>query len=339
MSGKNDHSMQELLSISENNYDLEKFNSDWEEVRSFIRTEGLDGIELVFANNSDGAVRPKNLVKSVHLPIWPGWTKPWMEPQSVPIDCDPFELATYYCASTPEKLQDSFCRNLERAADFAASYAVVHVSHIELDDVFTQSCRYGSSEILSAVASFFNTLCSGYPNGEPPVTLAFENLWTCGLTFRSSEEVEYFTELLKFDNWMFVLDTGHLMNGLNVKNESEGIQKILRTLGLLSCETMKKIRAVHFHCSTSGEYQKTHLPRNPPASFSTMSYREKVKILSMYRRNIDEHLPFSDSACREIIGMIHPDFLVHELVARTRFELHQAIQQQKSLMGSLYYGQ
>jgi hypothetical protein len=216
---------------------------------------------------------------------------------------------------------------------------VVHVSHLELEEVFTQSYRYESREILSAVASFFNTICSRYPNGEPPVTLTFENLWSCGLTFRSEEEVQYFTDLLTFDNWMFVLDTGHLMNGLKATNESEGIQKILRTLGLLSDETMEKIRAVHFHCSTSGEYQKTHLPRNPPASFSTMSYREKVNILSMYRRDIDEHRPFSDSACREIIGMIHPDYLVHELVARTRDELHQAIQQQKALMGSLDYGQ
>jgi len=331
--------MQELLSISENNYDLARFNSDWEEVRSFIKTEGLDGIELVFGNDSDGIVQPKNLVKSVHLPIWPGWTKTWREPQSVPIDCDPFELASYYCAPTPEKLQDTFCRNLGRAADFAAAYAVVHVSHLELEEVFTQSCRYESREILSAVASFFNTICSRYPNGEPPVTLAFENVRSCGLTFRSRDEVEYFTGLLTFDNWMFVLDTGHLMNGLNVTNESEGIQKVLRTLGLLSDETLKKVRAVHFHCSTSGEYQKTHLPRNPPASFSTMSFREKVNILSPYRRNIDQHRPFSDSASRVIIEMIQPDYLVHELVSRTKDELHQVIQQQKALIVSLDYGQ
>ena len=200
--------------------------------------------------------------------------------ESVPLDGDPFEMASYYCASTPEKLQDSFCRNLCRATDFAAAYAVVHVSHLELEEVFTQSCRYGSREILSAVASFFNTICSRYPSGEPPVTLAFENVRSWGLTFRSRDEVEYFTGLLTFDNWMVVLDTGHLMNGLKVKIESEGIQDVLRTLSLLPGETMKKVRAVHFHCSTSGEYQKSHLPRNPPVSFSTLSFRENVKILS-----------------------------------------------------------
>ncbi len=70
-----------------------------------------------------------------------------------------------------------------------------------------------------------------------------------------------------------------------------------------------------------------------------MSFREKVNILSPYRRNSDQHQPFSDSASREIIEMIQPDYLVHELVSRTKDEFHQVIQQQKALIVSLDYGQ
>ena len=222
-------------------------------------------------------------------------------------------MGSYYGAATPEKLLDSFCKNLERAADYKASYAVVHVGHLEFEEIFTRSYRFGSREILSAGASFLNAVSSRFPHGEPPVTLAFENLWTTGLTFRSEEEVRYFSDLLTFDNWIFLLDTGHLMNGLDVRDEPEGIRKVMSTLELLSDETIGRIRAVHFQCSTSGTYQETHLGHTPPPSFVKMVYREKLDELRELIPRIDEHRPFSDPACRRIIDLVQPDFLVHEL--------------------------
>lgn len=321
--------MQELINFSQYEEDLKRFNYDWEEVRIFTRQEGIDGIELLIGNDTAPLNIPENLVKSVHLPGWFGWTRTWNDPHSIPPDCDPFEVSYYYGAATPQGLLDTFRRNIERAANLNGAYGVLHVSHVELEEVYTQTFRYNSKEVLSAAASFVNTACSHYRNGEPPITLAFENLWWPGLTFRSEEEIQYFTGLLNFDNWMFVLDTGHLMNGLNVRSEQEGIRKVISALTLLSDETMEKIRAVHMQCSTSEAYQQTHLRCSPPPSFSSLSYGEKMVELMQHIPHIDEHRPYSQNPCTEILDLVQPKYLVHEFITRSRGELQEYIRKQK----------
>jgi len=322
--------VQELMNFSVYEEDLKRFNHDWEEVRTFSRQEGIDGIELLIGSDNAPLNIPDNLVKSVHLPGWFGWIRTWNDPHTVPADCDPFELSYYYGAATPQGLIHTFQTNIERAAKLKAAYGVLHVSHVELEEVYTRNFRYQSKEVLSAAASFVNAACAHYRNGEPPITLAFENLWWPGLTFRSEEEIQYFTGLLNFDNWMFVLDTGHLMNGLNVRNEQEGIQHVISALELLSDETIERIRAVHMQCSTSGLYQQVHLNCSPPPSFPTMSYGEKMVELMQHIPRIDEHLPYSDSSCREILDLVKPEYLVHEFITRSREELQKYIRKQKA---------
>jgi hypothetical protein len=322
--------MKQLINFSEYPEDLKRFDYDWEEVRSFTRQEGLDGIELLIRNDTTTHNIPGSLVKTVHLPGWYGWTRTWRDPHTIQADCDPSEITYYYGAATPQELLHSFRRNIDRSASLGAAYGVLHVSHVELEEVYTQTFRYSSKEVLSAAASFVNAACSYYPHGEPPVTLAFENLWWPGLTFRSEEEVQFFTDLLNFDNWMFLLDTGHLMNGLNVRNEQEGIRKVISALELLSDETIERIRAVHMQCSTSGIYQQSHLWCSPPPSFSSMSYGEKMVNLMQHIPRIDEHLPFSENSCTEIIDLIQPEYLVHEFITRSREELQEHIRKQKA---------
>ena len=203
--------------------------------------------------------------------------------------------------------------------------------------MITSSCTVpapNDSRILpqAAAASFVNTACSRYPHREPPVTLSFEILWLSGLTFRSEEEIQEFTDLLTINNWMFILDTGHLMNGLQVRNEQEGIQKVRTALENLSEETIDRIRAIHFQCNTSGNYQYNHLGRNPPAAFSKKTYREKMNELMQHLPYIDEHRPFSVPQCREIIDIVRPRILIHEFVSQSREELHHNIQQQRALI-------
>lgn len=320
--------MQELINFSIYEEDLKRFNYDWEEVRIFTKQEGIDGIELLIGSDMATPNIPDELVKSVHFPGWFGWTRTWKYPHTIPVDCDPSEVMYYYGASTPQGLLHTFRKNIERAVSLGATYGVLHVSHVELEEVFTQTFRYSSKEILSAAALFVNAACSHYRNGEPPVTLAFENLWWPGLTFRSEEEIQYFTGLLNFDNWIFVLDTGHLMNGLHVRSEQEGIRKVISALELLSDETIEKIRSVHMQCSTSGAYQQTHLKCSPPPSFSTISYGEKMIELWRHIPHIDEHLPYSDCSCSGILDLVQPEYLVHEFITRSREELQEHIRKQ-----------
>ena len=323
--------MLELVNFSEYPEDLERFSYDWEEVRKFTKKEDIDGIELLIGSDINSPDIPDGLVKTVHLPGWFGWARTWKDPHTIPSDCEPLEVKYYYGAATPEALLNSFQTNVERAKNLGAAYGVLHVSHVELEEVYTHSFRYNSKEILSTAASFVNTVCSNYPNGEPPVTLAFENLWWPGLTFLSEEEIQYFTDLLDFENWMFILDTGHLMNGLDVRNEQDGIKKVVSTIEMLSDKTIEKIRAVHMQCSTSGAYQQTYLKCSPPPSFSLMSYSDKMIDLMQHIPLIDEHRPYSDRSCKKIIDLVQPEFLVHEFITHSKEELRKNIRKQKTL--------
>jgi hypothetical protein len=322
--------MQQLLSVPEDRVAGNHHRHSWEMVGSFIRAEGLDGIELVLGNNPGNVPVPDSLVKTVHLPIWPGWTRPWQEPQSIPAGSDPARIASHYGAPTPERLMERFCRNLGQAASFRAAYAVVHASHYEPEETGTQPGRYRPREILAATASFANTLASRYPGGEPPVTLAFENLWFPGLTFLAPGDAEYFTGLLTFDNWIFLLDTGHMMSALQSRSEHEGIRDVIRVIERLPVATRQRIRAVHLHCSTPGEHQEAE---SPPLALDGMPYRKRARALADYHRKIDEHRPFSDPTCRKIVAMLRPDFLVHEFVANSPDTMQAAIRQQKALLG------
>jgi hypothetical protein len=323
--------MLQLLSVPEDRVGGNHRRHNWEMVRSFIRAEGLDGIELVLGNEPGSMPVPDGLAKTVHLPIWPGWIRAWKQPQSLPAGDNPGRIAAHYGAPAPEKLMERFCRNIGRAAAFRAAYAVFHASHREPGETGTEPGRYSSRGILAATALFANAVASRYPGGEPPVTLAFENLWFPGLTFLAPGDAEYFSSRLSFDNWIFLLDTGHLMSALHAENERKGIRDVARVIGGLPAATRQRIRAVHLHCSTSGEHR---LAEVPPAACTGMSYRKSARALADYHRQIDEHRPFSDPACRKIVAMLHPDFLVHEFVANTPDAMQAAIRQQKALLGN-----
>lgn len=324
--------MQELVNFSTYEVDLDRFNNNWEEVQSFCKEEGLDGIELLYGSDPGENQPPSDLVKTVHFPGWFGWTRTWSDPHSIPQSADPDEIAYYFGAKDPGHLLKTFCSLINSARAYHASYGVLHISHVELDEVFTRTFRKKTHDVLFAAASFVNAVAASYPGGEPPVPIAFENLWWPGLTYQSDAELQYFMDLLQFDNWIFLLDTGHLMNHLEVKTEAEGIRKVVSTLKKLSPQTRERIRSIHLQCSTSGHYQKEYFYCPPPSGFENLPYREKMAALIHYIPHIDEHRPFSLKECREIISLIEPDYLVHEFITESVDELRDKIRKQKTLI-------
>lgn len=323
--------MKEIINISGYSVDLERYNNSWEEVRRFVKDMECSGVELLMGGEYDETI-PRDLISSVHLPGWLGWVRLWREPESVPAKCDPIKQAYYYGAATPDALIRTFCDNLEKAGKLGAVYAVFHITHIELDEFFTRNHRYSYHEVLSSAASFLNAVCRNYPGGEPPVTIGFENLWWPGLTFLSQAEVDFFTEQLEFNNWIFVLDTGHMMNAGDIRTEQDGIVYVISALDGLSERTIRRIRSVHFQCSTSGAYQREHFFREPPSGFSSLSYGDQISLLMPMVAKLDEHRPFLNPWCKRIIDMINPDYLVHEFLSRTRDEFQEKIMAQKNTL-------
>jgi len=72
-----------------------------------------------------------------------------------PADCDPSEIIYYYGAASPQRLLHSF-RTILKERFFKCCIGVLHVPHIELEEVCTRNLRYNSKEVHYSAASFVN---------------------------------------------------------------------------------------------------------------------------------------------------------------------------------------
>ncbi|MBN1167189.1 MAG: hypothetical protein JXA44_08700 [Methanospirillaceae archaeon] len=209
--------------------------------------------------------------------------------------------------------------------NLSPSYGTFHLCDITIPEYFTRNHSYSSRTVLASAARFFNAMASQFPGSEPPVRIAFENLWWPGLTYYKNKEVLMFMDLLEFDNWCLLLDTDHIMNGLCVCSEEEGIQKCIDTLSHLSDRVIGAIDAVHLHNSASAAYQKEHYFCEPPAACINRSYASRMSAIIDTVTRLDEHRPFTLPGCAEILKIVSPSFVTHEFLSNTKEELSAKI--------------
>lgn len=107
---------------------------------------------------------------------------------------------------------------------------------------------------------------------------------------------------------------------------------VISALDGLSESTIKRMKAIHFQCSTSGVYQREHFFRKPPSGFSSLSYGDQISLLMPMVAKLDEHRPFSDPWCKKIIEVIKPDYLVHEFTSKSKEEFVGKIKTQKNTL-------
>jgi len=308
--------MKELVNFSLQENDMKMFDSDWGKLRDFLVRHGLDGVELFVDSSPLPDNIPKDLVVGVHLPYWMGRHRAWVDPSVFSQDMEDFERIYVFGGGSRGEVIDTFRKALDNAHVLEASYAVFHVSYAELEQVYTRSFDCTDYDVLETTAEFLNEAVSVYPGGEPPVRLFFENLWWPGLTFLDPMNVEYFASLLDFDNWAFVLDTGHLMNAtMKCDDENCSINVVLDVLSNHSPEFIKRIEGMHFHCSLSGEFMRRSMGMELPEGFESLPFHERLMSVMEILNQMDHHMPFSSENCSRIVDMVSPDFLTHEFVS------------------------
>jgi hypothetical protein len=207
--------MEQLINFSTYSLDTDRFDNDWSAIAAYTHNlGGIAGLELLIGYEPLPVI-PAGLVWAVHLPFWITWLDVWRQGE--------VGLARYFPDVNRQWLQ-FYCGGPNAAAMIATqrqvwlaaaslnpAYAVFHVSHVEPADVFTRRYGYNDLEVVEATAELLNAVAATFSQGEPPVRLFFENLGWPGLTFTANEPAERLAECLKFDNWAFLLDTGHLM--------------------------------------------------------------------------------------------------------------------------------
>jgi len=309
------------MNFSLHESDLSRFENDWNKVKSFVRSHGLDGVEL-FIDHSPLMVFPSGIVEGVHLPYWMGRHRAWADEKAFNEDMDDNEKFFLFGGHDRQDVISNFRSALENAASINAEYGVFHVAYVELDHVFTRDFGVSDIEVMDSTADFLNVSLSVYPNGEPPVRLFFENLWWPGLNLLDTAATMHFIESLEFDNWAFTLDTGHLMNAImNCTEERTAIDSVLDVLARYPEDIIDRIEGMHFHCSLSGDYQMQVARNGVPEGYYDLSFHERLIAVMEHISKIDQHMPFTEEGCRKIVDFVRPKFLTHEFETNSLAEL------------------
>ncbi|ADN36981.1 conserved hypothetical protein [Methanolacinia petrolearia DSM 11571] len=317
----------ELINFSIYEYDFNKFDDNWDNLRDLMKRQQIDGIELLVNFEEVPERIPADIVSSVHLPSFMGWYRLWEDQNfRIPEEIPEESVKYFYGGYSREEVVSNFCESITYASVLEPEYGVFHAAYTEIGTAFQKIQPYSDREILKGTAEFLNEVASSFPGGEPPFDIYIENLWYPGLTFLDPEAASDFTGMLEFKNWKLLLDTGHLMNATGSSVEEErSIEAVLDLLGRLDEETIDSIAGIHLHLSTSGDYlEKIEEPEN----YRNMTLDEKYAHIYELLKNVDQHRPFSSERCREIVNFISPDFVTHELPGMTAEEIESRIAQQ-----------
>ena len=321
----------ELMSFSIYEYDLNKFDNCWDNVLSLMQRHQLDGIELLVNFEEVPETIPADIVTSVHLPSFMGWYRLWEDENfRVPEEIPDESLKYFYGGKSRDEVVSNFCESISYASVLKPEYGVFHAAYTEIGTAFQKVQPFSDREILEGTAEFLNEAAHRFPGGEPPFEIYIENLWYPGLTFLDPDAAVEFIDKLEFKNWKLLLDTGHLMNATcSCNDEEDAIDKVLELLERLDEDIIKKISGVHFHLSTSGDYQNE---MQEPENYQDMSLEEKYSCIYELLRNVDQHRPFSSERCREIVDLVSPDFVTHELPGMSAEEIESGISRQRKAL-------
>ena len=215
----------------------------------------------------------------------------------------------------------------DHAAFLQPKHAVVHAAHVELEHAFTRDFTYTNTEVLQHLATLLNRTAKEYNEGEPPVNLAIENLWWPGLDLLYPAQVDDFASQLDFDNWSFLLDTGHLMNtNIALRCEDEAVDFILERYSRLSKDARDRMKSIHLNLSLSGEYQTEQLLTGLPSDWEKKTFSEKYTIARDHVLKIDQHLPFQTERVKDIIHEVAPEVVIHEFITKNIEEFSEKLE-------------
>ena len=305
-------------------YSLQPYGG-WETVSRKVKKLGLDGLEVIADPDNLADDIPRGLVAGYHMTFYVDWVDFWHHDEKALMRkyASWDTVREVYRGTRPEDLLRHFQEDLTIAQRLNAPYLVFHVSDVSLEEGYTYRWLHTDREVLDASIEFINLLLDGV---EPTFDFLVENQWWPGFTFLSSEQTEYLLSRINYPRVGIMLDTGHLMNtNWDIHSQKQGVQYILDLIEKHG-ELSKSIFGLHFHQSISGAYcHETigELPKDFPLDYYDEFSRNYAHIL-----RIDQHKPWTDTACVQILERVQPKYLTHELSSTTQDGQWEAVKQQ-----------
>ena len=289
------------------------FSAD--DLKSFYKSHGCDGLEVMPLDNYDPAdlehpIPPEecslirsSMVRGVHCCCLGDW-----------MDKDREELIRHYR------------KDLDYAKWMGAEYVVFHVVQVNDEEGFTYVMQHEDREVLTAAASFINELLE---RQDYDFWFLMENLWWPGLNFLSPEDTRYLLERVHYEKKGFMLDTGHFLHtNLDLKTQEEGVDYLNQMLDAHG-DLVSYIKGIHLQQSLTGDYVKEwlstrhELPEDPAERFCKV-YEHIFKI--------DKHEPFTAEGVAAMVQRIQPLYVTYEYITRSREELGKYLDQGKILL-------
>lgn len=319
--------MKHVINTVSENYWLKEYK-DRADMDSFINECKCDGVEVIRGGDDDTDIYcPENVV-GVHLYFYPNWLDFWNnDVESLERHFGSREIwENYYRATNREEFLKPYQADMDYAEAMGVEYAVFHINDVSNEEILNYEWEHTNKQVITAAAEIINELTRGR---NYHFRLLLENLFTPGMMLLNPSETELMLSLVDYENKGIVMDTGHLMCApQNITNEEQGIDFVLNTVKKHG-ELAHYIKALHMHKSTTGDYvaelkKQTIIPEKDFYDRWAQAYNVIL--------NIDRHQPFTNPRAQEIIDLVQPEFVCHELSAKTRAEkLEKVLIQMKTL--------
>lgn len=301
--------MKHLLSFSVYQDLPDLVRGDPDPVR-FLSGIGCDGLEL-FTSFDDVPQCYFGCSVSAHLPYAVDWYRAWSGRMTGNYAEGELDYITF--GSGREEMVGNLRKGISKASVFNPAYGVIHAGNTDLEHVMHRGRGEDDRKVLEAFAEMMNQSVSGFRGGEPPFKLAFENLWWSGLKLVEPWEYRLLAHSLEFDNWGFCLDTGHLMNTLpDAFDQESAIDGVLKVIDGYPKDMADRIGTMHFHYSASAEYRNTFEEKDTDPDAEDLG--KIIERSYAHVGRIDQHLPFTDPRCKEIVDALRPEYLTHEMI-------------------------
>ena len=300
-------------------------------MESFIKACKCDGVEVIRGGEDNtGIYCPENVV-GVHLYFYPNWLDFWnMDLESLERHFGSRDIwESYYRATNREEFLKPYQEDMDYAEAMGAEYAVFHINDVSNEEILNYEWEHTNKQVITAAAEIINALTKGK---NYHFKLLLENLFTPGMTLLDPKETELMLSLVEYKNKGIAMDTGHLMCApQNITEEEQGIDFVLQTVKNHG-ELAHYIKALHLHKSTTGDFvanlkKQTIIPEKDFYDRWTQSYNVILQI--------DRHQPLTSPRAAEILELVQPEFVCHEISAKNRTEKFEKMLIQMKAIGKI----
>ncbi len=329
--------MLELANITVNPNPGHLFDS-WNSAEQWLNNMELSGFEIYPHGQLNAEEIPSHLVGGFHLQSFPILT-PLLHNDStqlMSIFGDWQTVEQFYGGVDADHIVKVMVSQLNLAAALNAPYAVFHPMDCNMEHLFSQNFPWTLDDTLAACAELLNLALK---QSSFKCWLLFENMWwKKSFTLESRQEYDDLRSRVNYAKCGICFDTGHMMaTNKSLNDEFGAISFLLNRLHQLDLSS--EIKTLHLNSNLKLDSPQKSSPRHGPRSKQAQScyqngdgFWAQFDVALQHITGLDPHNGFKCAELSQLIDVIEPYYLVHEISQNSTFEWTRAIKLQQSCM-------